>query len=501
MSYDRLISDRTDLVRNLRLPTYDTVIKGGRVLDPANKIDTVTDLGINHGRVEAVSEGLRVSAGGHTIDASGQWVMPGHIDTHSHVSSAGDERNVDRALGLAMLAESGTTTCLDLLGTPESLSDGIRRLGSGINVAGVMALIPHLTIPRDDPPISMMRDIVSDALTRGAIGVKMIGGYHPFTPESTAGVIESANEQTAWVAFHLATKDSSSTLEGLREVPELLGEGRLHVAHINSYCRGMILSAEEECKEALDILGNLRGQVVTESYLAQMNGTNGLCDEDGNVVANVPQNCLVARDYPPTEVGIRQALLDGYGFAQTVQDGRVILVTGQEAVDIWEAANTAASLSFPVNPASSAYTLATAQYEPEQHGFPDDADFRIDAVSTDGGAIPRNVAIERTMALVHFGAMTPLNAVRKLSYNPAVMLGLLNKGHFTDGADADITIVDSQSGLATMSLVAGEVIMRDRRSVASGGKWIVTSEGEDAAKNSGINYEIIDLQESQLYRS
>ncbi len=107
----------------------------------------------------------------------------------------------------------------------------------------------------------------------------------------------------------------------------------------------------------------------------------------------MPQNCLVARDDRPTEVGIRQALVDGYGFAQTVQDGRVILVTGQEAVDIWEAANTAASLSFPVNPPSSAYTLATAQYEPEEHGFPDDADFRIDAVSTDGGVIPRNLAI------------------------------------------------------------------------------------------------------------
>jgi dihydroorotase-like cyclic amidohydrolase len=482
------------------VPTYDTVIKNGRVLDPANKTDAVCDIGINHGKIDAVGEGLETSAGGRAINAVGRWVMPGHIDTHAHVSSAGDERNVDRALGLAMLAESGTTTCLDLLGTPESLSDGIRRLGSGINVAGVMALIPHLTIPQDDPPIAMMRDVVSDALSRGAVGVKMIGGYHPFTPESTAGVVEAANEQTAWVAFHLATKDSSSTLEGLREVPDLLGEGRLHVAHVNSYCRGMILSAEQECREAFDILDEVRGQVVTESYLAQMNGTNGLCDEDGNVVANVPQNCLTARGYPTTEAGMRQALLDGYGYAQTVRDGRVILVTGQEAVDIWEAANTAASLSFPVNPASSAFTLATEQYEPEDNGAPDDAEFRIDAVSTDGGAIPRNVAIERTMALVNFGALTALNAVRKLSYNPAIMMGLINKGHFTEGADADITVVDPDSGLATMSLVAGEVIMEDGKSVANGGAWIVTAHGEKAAQESGLKYEVVDLEASQLYR-
>jgi cytosine/adenosine deaminase-related metal-dependent hydrolase len=481
------------------MPTYDTVIKGGRVLDPANKTDAVLDVGINHGCIDVMGESLKASAGGRTINAAGRWVIPGHIDTHAHVSSAGDERNVDRALGLAMLAESGTTTCLDLLGTPESLSDGIRRLGAGINVAGVMALIPHLTIPQDDPPIAMMRDVVSDALTRGAVGVKMIGGYHPFTPESTAGVIEAANEQMAWVAFHLATKDSSSTLEGLREVPALLGDGRLHVAHVNSYCRGMILTPEQECKEAFDILESVRGQVVTEAYLAQMNGTNGLCDEDGNIVANVPQNCLTARGYSATETGMRQALLDGYGYAQTVRGGRVVLVTGQEAVDIWEAANTAASLSFPVNPASSAFTLTTEQYEPSDSGSPDDAEFRIDAVSTDGGAIPRNVAIERTIALVNFGALTPLNAVRKLSYNPSRMLGLLNKGHFSEGADADITLIDPDSGLATMSLVAGEVIMENRKSIGSGGAWIVTEAGEEAAKASGLKYDLVDLEVSQLY--
>jgi cytosine/adenosine deaminase-related metal-dependent hydrolase len=481
------------------MPTYDTVIKGGRVLDPANKTDAVLDVGINHGCIDVMGESLKASAGGRTINATGRWVIPGHIDTHAHVSSAGDERNVDRALGLAMLAESGTTTCLDLLGTPESLSDGIRRLGAGINVAGVMALIPHLTIPQDDPPIAMMRDVVSDALTRGAVGVKMIGGYHPFTPESTAGVIEAANEQMAWVAFHLATKDSSSTLEGLREVPALLGDGRLHVAHVNSYCRGMILTPEQECKEAFDILESVRGQVVTEAYLAQMNGTNGLCDEDGNIVANVPQNCLTARGYSATETGMRQALLDGYGYAQTVRGGRVVLVTGQEAVDIWEAANTAASLSFPVNPASSAFTLTTEQYEPSDSGSPDDAEFRIDAVSTDGGAIPRNVAIERTIALVNFGALTPLNAVRKLSYNPSRMLGLLNKGHFSEGADADITLIDPDSGLATMSLVAGEVIMENRKSIGSGGAWIVTEAGEEAAKASGLKYDLVDLEVSQLY--
>jgi len=53
--------------------------------------------------------------------------------------------------------------------------------------------------------------------------------------------------------------------------------------------------------------------------------------------------------------------------------------------------------------------------------------------------------------------------------------------------------------LATTSLVAGEVIMKNGKSVATGGAWIVTAAGEDAAKASGLKYEVVDLEASQLY--
>ena len=127
-------------------------------------------------------------------------------------------------------------------------------------------------------------------------------------------------------------------------------------------------------------------------------------------------------------------------------------------------------------------------------------DFVIDAISTDGGALPRNVAIERTMALVTFGALSISEAVKKLSCNPAEMLGLKNRGHFSQGAEADITVVDPSIGKACMSFVKGNVIMKDGKSVSQGGNWLILAEGEKIAKNSGIPYEIIDLSLSKLYR-
>lgn len=472
------------------MPKYDLVLKGGRVVDPANKLDGVRDIGFLHGKIATVAEGISESDADDVIDVSGQIVIPGHIDTHAHLSSP-FQRNVDRAHGHVMLAESGTTTAFDLAGSPEGLSEGMKRRGAGLNVLGVMGLVPHESVAEDDPSPAIMRDTVADALERGSIGVKMLGGYHPFTPEATSNVIAAANEQMAWVAFHVGTKDSGSDLNGLREVPGVVGGGRLHVAHINSYCRGMVMDTQAECREAFEIIESMRGQLVTEAYLAQINGTNGLCDEDGNIVYNVAQNCLRARGYPTNEQGLRQSLMDGYGSALVERGGRIVLVTGEEAVKVWEDAKTNASLSYPVNPPDSAFTLATEKYE--------DGEFRVDAVSTDGGALPRNVAIERTMALVAFGALSMSEAVVKLSWNPSRMLGLLNKGHFSEGADGDVTVIDPAAGKASKSLVAGRLIMLDGRVVGSGGTWIVTREGQGAAEASGLPYEIVDLVNSKLY--
>ncbi|MEX0761991.1 MAG: hypothetical protein WD333_06090, partial [Dehalococcoidia bacterium] len=129
---------------------YDVIIRGGEVIDPANGVQGVLDLGIRHGKVAAVSERLDESQSDDVIDAAGRIVMPGHIDTHAHLSSP-FQRSVDRAFGHVMLAESGTTTALDLAGEPESLADGMKRRGAGMNVAGLLGLVPHETVGEDDP--------------------------------------------------------------------------------------------------------------------------------------------------------------------------------------------------------------------------------------------------------------------------------------------------------------------------------------------------------------
>lgn len=468
---------------------FDLILAGGRVLDPANAMDSVADIGIKSGKIETVAPELDPFDTEKTVDVTGKWVMPGQIDTHAHV--AGLSRNWDPAIGYGMLARAGTTTVLDMGGTGPSLIDGIKRKGAGLNVAGLFAMIPGSTIPGRDPTTEQLPDIVALALQQGCIGVKMLGGYHPFTPEITAEIIRACNNQMAYIAFHLGTKESGSHLNGLREIPGLVGKGRLHVCHVNSYCRGVIEAADDECDEALDILENMRGQLNSEAYHAVQNGTSGSCDKDGNVLANVPQNCLRMRGYPTTRDGMRQAILDGYASVVGQKGGQIMYMRGREALDIFEKLNTQVGMSFPVNLPSSAFKLATSKNTK--------GEFIVDAVSTDGGSHPRNVAIQSTMALVQFGALTRLELACKLSLTPARMLGLHDKGHFSEGADADITVLDPALNEPVMSFVAGEPIMIGGQVVGTGGRLMVTPQGEATARDSGLPYQVLDLSQSKLY--
>ena len=64
---------------------YDLIIKNGRHFDGSGAPSVVRHLGIRGGKVAAVSEDPLDEAGcREVIDARGQWVMPGFLDTHTH---------------------------------------------------------------------------------------------------------------------------------------------------------------------------------------------------------------------------------------------------------------------------------------------------------------------------------------------------------------------------------------------------------------------------------
>ncbi len=86
----------------------DLVLKGGRVVDPAQGIDAVLDVGFSGGKVAALGTDLGSAA--DVRDVSGKIVVPGLIDLHTHVYWGGTSLGVDPDQYAKF---SGCTTLID----------------------------------------------------------------------------------------------------------------------------------------------------------------------------------------------------------------------------------------------------------------------------------------------------------------------------------------------------------------------------------------------------
>jgi dihydroorotase len=64
---------------------HDLLLKGGRLIDPKNNIDTRMDLAVRAGKILAVAPNIDPSTARRTLDVSGLYVTPGLIDLHVHV--------------------------------------------------------------------------------------------------------------------------------------------------------------------------------------------------------------------------------------------------------------------------------------------------------------------------------------------------------------------------------------------------------------------------------
>jgi dihydroorotase len=90
--------------------SYDLVLRGGRVIDPSQKLDAVTDVAFSQGKVARIGPGLQADAGTDVRDVSGAIVTPGLIDLHTHVYWGGTSLGVDAE---DFCRRSGVTTAVD----------------------------------------------------------------------------------------------------------------------------------------------------------------------------------------------------------------------------------------------------------------------------------------------------------------------------------------------------------------------------------------------------
>ena len=463
---------------------YDILLKGGTVVDPVNRKTEVADVAVANGKIVEIGADLDPGRSDESIEVTGKYVLPGIIDLHVHASSWLGGR-----YGHKMMALAGVTTALDMSGPVESVLDIAGKYGAGLSLAGLQYVRPGHTVRDTNPGGAELQDLLQRSLRQGAYGFKILGGHYPLTPEATARAIEVARSNNAYLAFHAGSLDTQSNIEGFHEAIKLIGEHAVHLAHINSYCRGRVKPYLLETREAIDTLEQ-HPHICSESYLSQFNGTSAKCC-DGVPESRVTEMCLTAGGFAATEKGLEEAINAGWAHINMESGGRVVLAAGPAAVNWWHEQLTDTTVSFAVNPDMPRLMLAAARRK--------SGEFVVDCISTDGGGIPRNVTVEMGLALVKLAVLTIEEFAVKTSRNPALILGLANKGHLAAGADADITVVDLACQKPVLSLANGRMVMFKGCLCGRGTRIVTTPAGAGFVREKGLEPIVVDTDRTQLF--
>jgi len=433
--------------------------RGSRVVDPANGRDEVCDLLIEDGRIADVGQELE-SSSHRVIDLAGLVTIPGVVDCHVHVTNW-----LGGPQGYRMMARAGTVTAIDMAGPFDELVANAPGLATGLNVGGLESIRPGQNVRSDDPSRDEIRRLVRESQASGALGIKILGGHFPLTPEATSRAIQVANEEDAYVAFHVGTTSwPRSDLRSFKQAVELAGTNRVHICHVCTCCLGLVLGDPiAELSEMLAILEK-RPNVSSESHLS-ITAYSFAQIEDGRPLSLSTRMFLEIGGYQADTDGVKRALSDGYACVVVPGILENSLAFREQAASEWEAGQVRA-LGFRANLPVSLLTCAL-----HKGG---DGSFVVDALATDGGGIPRNNLLRSGSLLVRLGAMTLSDLATKISLAPARMFGLSSKGHLSVGADADVSAFDPMTGEAVFTLARGRPVLENSEPVGSGFQLIST---------------------------
>src|ERR1700749_485088 len=102
--------------------SFDLLLRGGRVIDPAAGIDGLKDVAIRGGKIAAVQSDIIPTSAKEVVEVTGKIVLPGLIDTHAHVYQYVTGRfgmNADMVgvqSGVTTLVAQGGPSCMTLPG-------------------------------------------------------------------------------------------------------------------------------------------------------------------------------------------------------------------------------------------------------------------------------------------------------------------------------------------------------------------------------------------------
>ena len=377
------------------------LIKGGRVVDPANNLDKVCDILIENTKISRVALNIKAEAE-EIIEASGKIVLPGLVDMHVHLREPGRE---DKET-----VESGTLA---------ALSGGITSLLAMPNTHPAIDSKEHLDVLSGIIKKSARVNVfVAASITKGRLGKELVDiaslkkqGIVAITDDGSSvdsatlmsSAFAKAKENNVLVICHCEDKLLSkngvvnlgftSTRMGLRGISKESEYKRierdialakdagacLHIAHVS-------------CKESIELIGSARkkGIAVTAETAPHYFTLDeaSVVGYDTNMKINPPLR--TARDRESIKLALKDGIID--------------VIASDHAP----------------------HTENEKDIEFER------AQFGVTGLETE-------LAVGIT-ELVSSNLLSWTELVEKMSFNPAKILGI-DKGTLTPGAAADLVVV------------------------------------------------------------
>ena len=239
--------------------SFDLVLAGGRVIDPASGLDATRHVGIRGSEIAAVS--ITPLSGTTTIDVSGLVVAPGFIDPHAHAQSLEGNRFQARdGVTTALELESGAMPMDDWYG----LREGRALLNYGATIGHIYSRVAvmhgqeswsHISAMRQDTAtpkpdwayrkatsaeVDAMIARLERGLAEGALGIGMGPAYTPGAGrDELLRVFDLAARRKALAFIHMRSAgevEPGGSIDALQEVlANVAATGAsVHIVHIAS---------------------------------------------------------------------------------------------------------------------------------------------------------------------------------------------------------------------------------------------------------------------------
>lgn len=379
------------------------LIRNGQVVDPSSKTEGRFDVLVEGDRIVRVAEQIDETAD-RVLDAEGCYVMPGFIDLHVHLRDPGLEYKETLQTGGMAAVKGGVTTVCAMPNTKPVMDDGqkvaeVHKRAEGESPAHVIQIgaVTKDQAGQELADIAGMaeagchaisedgKSVMNASLYRKAMKIAKEKGISVFAHCEDITMVEGGVMNADENAVRLGLKGITNSVEDVIVARDILLAKetgvRLHLCHCSTADSVEMIRLAKE--EGLPVTG----EVCPHHFILT---ADDILEDDGNYKMNPP-----LRGKKDVEA-LRQGLADG-------------------TMDV---------ISTDHAPHS----------EEEKNRSMAKAAFGIVGLET-------SAALTYT-ELVKTGILSVMQMAEKMSYNPAQILGLSDKGAVAEGKTADLVIFD-----------------------------------------------------------